>query len=327
MVAGTAKTGRTRRTAAKAAGSRLQGQLWRQVRKHRFYYYVMLPGLIFFIVYKYIPMLGVAVAFKDVAPFDGLSEMIAAPWVGLKHFETFFNSVFFWEVLRNTVIISTLYLVLGFPAPIIFALMINEVTHVRFKKAIQTISYLPHFLSMVVVAGMVTNLCSPNGGLINAIIQFFGGEPIFFLGSNDHIRGVITMTAIWQEIGWGSIIYLAALTGISNDLYEAATVDGAGRWQRLVHITLPGIMPIISIMFILQIGKVLDAGFERVLLLYNPSVYQKADIIDTFVYRKGINELQYSFSTAVGLFKSVIAFVLITGTNWLTRKMGQESLW
>jgi len=287
----------------------------------------MVPGLLFFIIYKYIPMLGIVVAFKDVAPFDGVAEIISAPWVGFRHFQNFFSSVFFWEVLHNTVVISLLYLVLGFPAPIIFALVINEVTHLRFKKVIQTISYLPHFLSMVVVAGMVTNLCSPNGGLINAIIEFFGGEPVFFLGSNQHIRGVITLTAIWQEIGWGSIIYLAALTGISAELYEAATVDGAGRWKRLIHITLPGIMPIISIMFILQIGKVLDAGFERVLLLYNPSVYQNADIIDTFVYRKGINELQYSFSTAVGLFKSVIAFVLITGTNWVTKKLGQETLW
>ena len=300
---------------------------WNNVKKHKFYYLLMIPGILFFVVYKYVPMLGIVVAFKNVAPFDGIERIITAPFVGFIHFSNFFNSVFFWDVFENTIVISLMYLFFGFPAPIILALMINEVGNRYFKKTIQTISYLPHFISMVVVAGLVTNILSPNGGLLNAIITFFGGEPVFFLGSNPHIRWVITLTAIWQEIGWGSIIYLAALAGISNELYEAATADGAGRWQKLWNITLPGVFSIIMIMFILQVGKILDAGFERVLLLYNPAVYESADIIDTFVYRKGLNELQYSYSTAVGLFKSVAAFIMIASTNWLAKKSGQESLW
>jgi putative aldouronate transport system permease protein len=180
---------------------------------------------------------------------------------------------------------------------------------------------------MVVVAGMVHNVLSANGGIVNSITGLFGMESVFFLGSNSHIRWVITFTAIWQEIGWGSIIYLAALAGIPGELYEAAIVDGAGRWQQLLHITLPSLMPILSIMFILQVGKMMDAGFERIFLLYNPAVYQNADIIDTFIYRKGLNELQYSFSTAVGLFKSVIAFLLVFFSNWFAKKTGQEGLW
>lgn len=297
------------------------------IYKYRFYFLLMIPGLLFFLIYKYIPMLGVLVAFKDVKPYYGLAEILNAPWVGFKHFHTFFSSVFFWEVLRNTLVISFLYLIFGFPAPIILALMINEVNNHGFKKVIQTITYLPHFLSMVVVAGLVQNVLSPSGGVINAILELFGKESIFFLGNNEYIRGVITITAIWQEIGWGSIIYLAALAGVSEELYEAAIVDGAGRWAQLFHITIPSILPIITIMFIMQVGKLLDAGFERVLLLYSPAVYQNADIIDTFVYRKGLNELQYSYSTAVGLFKSIFAFVLICGTNWIMKKLGQESLW
>lgn len=295
--------------------------------KYRFYFYLMIPGLLYFIIFKYIPMIGVLVAFKDVKPYYGLVEMIKAPWVGFKHFETFFNSIFFTQVFKNTLVISFMYLILGFPAPIILALMLNEVRHEPFKKTIQTITYLPHFLSMVVVAGLVQNVLSPSSGVVNAILGLFGIDPIFFLGRNDCIRWVLTITAIWQEIGWGSIIYLAALAGVSNDLYEAATVDGASRWTQLWHVTIPSIMPIITIMFIMAVGKLLDAGFERVLLLYSPAVYESADIIDTFVYRKGLTELQYSFSTAVGLFKSVIAFVLIAGTNWAAKKMGQESLW
>jgi putative aldouronate transport system permease protein len=287
----------------------------------------MLPGIAFFIIYKYVPLLGIIVAFKDVAPFDGLAEIISAPFVGFRNFTIFFNSIFFWDVLRNTFVISFMYLCFGFPAPIILALMINEVRDGLFKKSVQTISYLPHFLSMVVVAGMISNILSPNGGLLNSILELMGGQSVFFLGDNKYIRWVFTFTAIWQEIGWSSIVYLAALAGIPEELYEAAIVDGASRWQQIIHVTLPGMMPIISIMFILQIGKILDGGFERVLLLYNPSVYENADIIDTFVYRKGLNELQYSFSTAVGLFKSIIVFIVIYFSNWSARKLGQESLW
>ena len=297
------------------------------MRKYRFYYLLMLPGLLYFFVYKYLPMAGIIVAFKDVMPFDGLNRMLFAPWAGLKHFKNFFSSIFFFQLVRNTLVISFMYLCVGFPSPIILSLLINEVKNTVFKKTFQTISYLPHFLSMVIVAGMVRNMLSPSSGILNAMITFFGGEEIFFLGSNQHIRWVITWTAVWQEVGWGSIIYLAALTGVSEELYEAAIVDGANRGQRIWHISIPSILPIISIMLILQIGRLMDAGFERVYLLYNPLVYENADIIDTYVYRKGLSEMQYSYSTAVGLFKSVIAFILVMFSNWFAKKAGQEGLW
>jgi putative aldouronate transport system permease protein len=296
-------------------------------RKYKFHYSLASFGLLYFLIFKYIPMAGIIVAFKDIMPFDGLEEIIRAPFVGFKHFKAFFNSVFFWQVLRNTVIISLMYLFIGFPCPIILSLMINEINNTAFKRVFQTVSYLPHFLSMVVVTGMVRNILSTDGGLLNTVIEMFGGEPVIFLGSNSHIRWVFTFTAIWQSVGWGSIVYLAALMGIPSELYEAAIVDGASRLQRLWHISLPGMMPIISIMLILQVGHILDSGFERVFLLYSPSVYEAADIIDTFVYRRGILELQYSFSTAVGLFKSIVAFILMVLSNWFARKAGQEGLW
>ena len=297
------------------------------MKKYHFYYLLMLPGLIYFLVYKYLPMAGIVVAFKDVMPFDGLERMLAAPFVGLKHFISFFSSIYFPQLVRNTLIISFMYLCIGFPCPIILSILINEVKNTAFKKIFQTISYLPHFLSMVVVAGMVRNMLSPSSGIVNAVITLLGGKEIFFLGSNQYIRWVFTWTAVWQEVGWGSIIYLAALTGVPEELYEAAIVDGANRGQRIWHISIPFILPIISIMLILQIGRLMDAGFERVLLLYNAMVYENADIIDTYVYRKGLTEMQYSYSTAVGVFKSVIAFILIMFSNWFAKKAGQEGLW
>jgi putative aldouronate transport system permease protein len=296
-------------------------------RKYKFYYLLMLPGLLFFIVYKYLPMGGVLFAFKDIAPMGGLRDMINSPWVGLKHFKTFLSSMFFWNVMGNTISISLMELCIGFPCPVILALLINEVKNTAFKKVFQTVSYLPHFLSIVIVTGMVRNVLSPNGGLLNALIELFGGESIYFLGSNAHIRWVIVLSGIWQGIGWGSIVYLAAITGISSELYEAAIVDGANRWQQMVHVTLPALMPIISLMLILRIGDIMDAGFGRVLLLYSPVVYEKSDIIDTYIYRVGLGQFNYSLSTAVGLFKSVISLALVLFSNWFTKKAGQEGLW
>jgi putative aldouronate transport system permease protein len=296
-------------------------------QKYKFYYLLMLPGLLFFIVYKYLPMGGVIFAFKDIKPIGGLSAMLASPWVGLKHFKTFFSSVFFLNVMGNTIAISLMSLCVGFPCPIILALVINEVGNAPFKKIFQTVSYLPHFLSMVIVAGLVYNVLTPSGGIINGIIELVGGESVFFLGSNDYIRWVIVLSGVWQGMGWGSIVYLAAITGIPDELYEAGIVDGANRWQRMVNITLPAIMPIISLMLILRIGDIMDAGFGRVLLLYSPAVYEKSDIIDTYIYRAGLGNFDYSFSTAVGLFKSVINLALVLFSNWFSKKAGQEGLW
>jgi len=288
----------------------------------------MFIGLLYIFIYKYIPMGGILIAFKDVTPFMTLRKMIEAPWVGLKHFRALCNSIFFWQVMRNTLIISFYNLLFGFPAPIIFALLINEIRSRKFQRTVQSISYMPHFLSVVVVSGMLRNLISIDGGLFNQIFMLFGGkEPIYFLGSNKYIRTLIVGSGIWQEVGWGSIIYLAAIMGVSQEQYEAATIDGASRLQKARYITLPGIMFTISIMFILGCGRLLDAGFDRVMLLYSPATYKNADIIDTFVYRAGIGEARYSYTTAVGLFKSIFALILVTGVNKAAKKMGQEGLW
>nr|WP_309098636.1 ABC transporter permease subunit [Fredinandcohnia onubensis] len=300
------------------------GLSWKQ---YKLYYILMLPGLAYFLIFHYLPMFGLFVAFKDVSPFGGLAEMWNSEWVGFKHFDKFFDSYYFWDVLGNTVIISFLKLMFGFTTPIIFALLLNEIRIKWFKKSIQTISYLPHFISMVVVTGMVNNLLSTHGGIVNAIIQFFGGEPIAFLVDSNYFRSVLVITDIWKGIGWESIIYLAAMASIDPQLYESAKVDGANRFKQMWHITLPGISFVICILLILNIGNFLEAGFEQILLLYSPSVYEVADIIDTYVYRLGLVNMEYSFAAAVGLFQNVIGAVLILAANYIVKKMGHQGLW
>ena len=265
-------------------------------------------------------------ALKDFQIAKGIWE---SPWVGLKYFEKAFKSRTFMRALGNTVSISFLKILFGFPMPIILALMLNEVRSQLYKKIIQTVSYLPHFLSWVVVAGLLTQLLSPNNGAINyALTNFFGFEkPIFFLGDNAYFRGTLIVSDIWKDVGWGSVLYIATIAGISPELYEAAVVDGANRWQRLWNITIPSLMPTITIMLILRVGGVLDAGFDQVFNLYNSAVYKTGDIIDTFVYRYGLGDMQYSFSTAVGLFKNVIGFVLVIVTNTITNKINGSGIW
>lgn len=299
----------------------------REIKKYRLYYLLIIPGLLYFIVFKYLPMLGVVVAFKDIAPYEGFDKILADPWVGFKHFETFFSSYYFWQILRNTLLISVYKIIAGFPAPIILALLLNEIRNTAFKKTVQTVSYLPHFISVVVMAGLLTNILSTRGGFVNVLIGLFGAQPIFFLGDSHYFRGVLVLSDVWKNIGWGSIIYLAAITGVDPGLYEAATMDGAGKLKQVWHITLPGISNIISIMLILSMGGILNAGFEQVLTLYSPSVYDVSDIIDTYVYRVGLQNLQYSFSTAVGLFKSIFSLVFVLASNMIAKKMGQEGIW
>lgn len=307
--------------------TRRKTSFYQLFNKYKFYYLLMLPGLIYFLIYKYLPMAGILIAFKDVSPMDGIQGMLAAPWVGLKHIRQFIASPFFFSTLRNTLLISGYNILFGFPAPIFFALLLNEIRSRKYKKVVQSISYMPHFLSMVIVSGIVFNIFSPNGGIVNQVLTLFGKEPFFFLGSQEHIRGIIVGTGIWQEIGWGSIIYLAAIANVPEELYEAAIIDGAGTFKRMWYVTLPCIMFTISIMFIMQCGNILDAGFERVLLLYNPGTYETADIIDTYVYRAAMGDLRYSFSTAIGLFKSIFSLLLVTLVNFTVKKMGQEGLW
>ncbi|WP_233530940.1 ABC transporter permease [Paenibacillus alkalitolerans] len=302
-------------------------KLWPAIKLHRFYYYLIIPGMLYFLIFDYIPMFGIIIAFKDLSPFEGVSAIFTSEWVGFKHFVRFWNSYYFWNVMRNTLLISGYKLLFGFPASILLALLLNELRHMMFKRVVQTVSYLPHFISTVVVAGLAMMILSTDGGLINAIIVQFGGEPIHFLGSPAYFRSILVISHVWQSIGWGSILYLAAMSGIDPGLYEAAKMDGAGRLRQAWHITLPGITPVIAILLILSIGGLLNAGFEKVLLLYSPAVYEVADIIDTYVYREGLTQLNYSFATAVGLFKNVIAMFLILGANYVAKRMNQTGIW
>lgn len=295
-------------------------------KKHLALTLMFVPVIVYFVIFKYIPMGGIVIAFKNYKISKGIW---GSAWCGLDNFTKAFNTPTFARAVGNTLTISGLKLLFGFPAPIILALMLNEVTHLPFKKTVQTITYLPHFLSWVVLAGMFQQLLSPNNGAVNALLkQFFGvQESIYFLGNNKYFRGTLIVTDIWKNVGWSSILYLATISGIDPSLYEAATVDGASRWQCTRYITLPSLVSTIVIMLILSIGSIMDAGFDQVFNLYNSAVYQTGDIIDTYVYRYGLGDMKYSLATAVGLFKNVIAFVLVVGTNLITRKISGEGIW
>jgi putative aldouronate transport system permease protein len=298
--------------------------IWREYKKHRSLLLLLLPGILFYSVFHYGPLYGIQLAFKDFRIIDGIN---GSPWVGWEHFKTmFFGSNQFFNILKNTLIISFYHIIFGFPAPIILALLFNEVRIQWFKRFTQSISYLPHFLSWVVLAGLLTTLLSPSTGIVNYIIGMFGFDPIYFLADSNYFRFTLVFSGIWKEIGWGTIIYLAALASVDPHLYEAAIVDGANRWKQTIHITLPSIMSIIAVMLLLRVGALLDAGFDQILNLYNPAVLDVADIIDTYVYRVGIGQFQYGLTTAVGLFKNVVGFATILFANYAIKKMGQEGL-
>ncbi|RXZ78431.1 sugar ABC transporter permease [Paenibacillaceae bacterium] len=285
-----------------------------------------IPALLFIFVFSYIPMYGVLMAFQDYSLFKGFMN---SPWVGLKHFDMFFNSPEFWTVMRNTIVISVLKLAIGFPAPIILALMLNEVSVRFFKRVVQTISYLPHFLSWVIVSGFVISMLSTDNGSINILLEKLGliDEPINFMSEPGYFWSILVATNVWKEIGFSSIVYLAAIAGINPHLYEAASMDGASRVRQIFSITVPSIMPVVIIFFILAIGNFLNAGFEDILLLaVNPVLRDVSDVIDTYVYRIGIQNSRYSYATAAGLFKAVISVSLLAGANYLARRSG-HSLW
>lgn len=281
------------------------------------------PGVLYYIIFHYIPIYGASIAFKNFRPALGILE---SPWVGFRHFVSFFNSYYFWDILRNTILLNVYELLWGFPAPILLALLLNEIRSTMFKKTIQTVTYLPHFISTVVICGIIVDFTMEKG-LINNIIALFGGATTNLLMKPEFFRTIYITTEIWQGVGWGSIIYLAALTSIDPELYNAATVDGASRLRQVIHVTLPGIAPTIVIMLILRLGKMMSVGAEKILLLYNPSIYETADVISTFVYRKGLLEANYSYSAAVGLFNSVINFALLIMANKISRKVNETSLW
>ena len=291
--------------------------------KYKYFYAMLMPGLIYIIIFHYIPMAGLAIAFKNYKIFSGFW---GSEWVGFENFQRLFTNDRFYRVLRNTFLISIYKISFGFPIPIIVAILVSEIKNLFFKRTVQTIMYLPHFFSWVVVSGLFFNLLSPNDGVINSVIKSFNGEPIFFLGSQEYFRSVLVGTDVWKETGWNAIIYIAALAGVPVELYEAGIIDGANRLQRILYISLPCILSTIIILFLLRLGNVLNAGFEQVLSMYNPAVYDVGDIIDTFTYRYGIIDLKFGFSTAVGLFKSFIACLLVLSANNLSKKVGQESL-
>ena len=286
-------------------------------------YLMVLPILLYFIIFKYIPMYGASIAFKNFSIVKGIT---GSSWVGFKHFERFFSSIYFWRLLKNTFNISINTILWGFPAPIIFALALNEVKKRRFKSVVQTLTYLPHFISLVIVIGLVKKFTLTDG-LINDFIVAIGGERFPMLQIPKFFLPIYITSEVWQTFGWNSIIYLAALAGIDEQLYEAAKIDGANRWKQTLNITLPAISPTIIILLILRIGSVLSVGFEKIILMYSPATYEVADVISTYVYRTGLLEMNFSYSTAIGLFNSFLNFTFLIVANKLSRRFSETSLW
>lgn len=300
-------------------------RVMQDLRNQRILYLMVLPGVLYFLVFRYYPMYGAIIAFKDYRVLDGI---VGSPWVGFQHFREVFNSTYFASILRNTLLISIYRFAFGIPVGIALALMLNEVRIKWFKQSVQTVTYLPHFLSWVIVFGVLQVLLGTPNGLINQPIVALGGAPIHFLADPDWFRTVLVASGMWKEVGWSAIIYLAALASISNELYEAASVDGASRLRRIWDISLPGILPVVMLVSLLNLGNLLSAGFEQVFIMYNPAVYSVGDIIDTWVYRQGIQGFQYSVGAAVGLFKGVVGMVLIVFCNWLARRTtGKGIIW
>ncbi|MDF2924668.1 MAG: sugar transporter permease [Paenibacillaceae bacterium] len=309
--------------AAPYGKSALLRKLYRDLLLNKYLYIMMIPVVVFYAVFHYAPMYGAVIAFKDYSPMKGI---MASDWVGFREFEAFFSTYYFWRILKNTVLISLYSLLFEFPLPILLALMINEVRSKLFKKAVQTLTYMPYFISTIVIAGIIRDFTGSNG-VINAAYSFFGGDGTSMLQHPELFRPIYIFSEIWQKIGWESIIYLAALTGIDQEQYEAARMDGASRLRQMWHVTLPGITPTIVILLILRVGNMLNVGFEKIILLYNPMTYETADVISSFVYRKGLLEFSWSYSTAVGLFNSVINLTLLVTANWITRRVSENSLW
>ncbi|MGM7719184.1 sugar ABC transporter permease [uncultured Metabacillus sp.] len=293
------------------------------IRKDWQLYSLLILPMIYLVIFKYGPMIGNVIAFRRFVPGGNI---YGEAWVGFHYFKMFINDPTFWKVFTNTLVIGGLTLLLCFPMPIIFALLLNEVKSKKFKKFVQTASYLPHFLSIVIVAGMILQLTAINGS-INAIVEFFTGEKINFIQQAEWFRTIYISSEIWQGMGWGAILYLAALTTIDESLYEAAKMDGANRWKQTLHITIPGILPTIVTLLILNIGSFMAVGFEKILLLYNPLTYETSDVISTYLYRVGLESSNFSYATAIGLFESIIGLILVLTANGISRKLTERSLW
>ncbi|GMK45372.1 ABC transporter permease [Paenibacillus glycanilyticus] len=296
------------------------------IRRHGELLSLFLFSFLFFFVFKYGPLYGVIIAFKDFKVVDGIW---GSPWVGLQHFQELFQNSDFYRLLKNTLLLNLYLLLFAFPAPIILALLLNEVRSRYFQRFIQMTMYLPHFVSWVIMSGLIIYFLSPTTGVLAEIVGWFGVEPVFYMGKKEYFRSIVVISAILKDLGWGSIIYFAALTGINPELQESAIIDGANRWQRMIKINIPSIMPTIAIMFILSLGGFLSANFEQIINLLNPVTFETGDVIDTYVYRVGLQQFQYSYTAAIGLFKSLVGLLLILGANLLVRKMsrGESGLW
>lgn len=302
-------------------------RLKKDMKRYRGAYLLVVPVVVFYLLFCYKPMYGVIIAFKDFSPAAGIWGSDWTGSFGFQHFIDFFGSFYFKRVLRNTLVISLTSILFGFPAPIIFALLLNEIKSEKFKRITQTISYMPHFISTVVICGMLTMFVSEKG-FITQLLTFLGGEGgVSLLSKEEYFVPIYVISGIWQEVGWGAIVYLAALSGIDQQLYEAAQIDGANRWKQMIHVTLPGISGQIIIMFLLRIGRVMNVGHEKIILLYNAGIYETADVISTFVYRKGLLEYQWSYSAAIGIFNSIINFIIIIVFNKISKKYSEVSLW
>lgn len=303
--------------------SRLK-QVWSGIARDKFLYVLALPGLLYFLIFKYVPMWGIVIAFQNYSPYQGMS---GSPWVGLEHFARFFSNPDFFTLFRNTLAINVLSLVLFFPLPILLSLMLNEVRHMVYKKIIQSIVYLPHFLSWVIIVGITFLLFSTGDGAINQMLVAMGFDKVDFLTNKNYFWGMLTAQSIWKDAGWGTIIFLASMASIDPQLYEAGKMDGAGRFRQMWHITLPGVRSVIIILLILRIGHIMDVGFEQVFLMMNGAVSEVADVFDTYVYRLGVKQGQFSYSTAVGLFKSVVGLLLVIGANKLAKRFGEDGVY
>ncbi len=297
--------------------------LWVYISNTWQLYAMLFLPLTYYLVFHYAPLYGVLIAFKDYNPRLGVW---GSEWIGLKYFELFLKDPYFYKLIRNTLFINLYSIAVGFTTPIIFALLLNEIQHFYFKKIVQTVSYFPHFISTVVICGMLVNFLA-RGGIINDFIEFFGGERIGFLQKPEYFRTIFVGSDIWQNLGWNSIIYIAALSNVDIELYDAAYIEGVNRFQKNWYISLPQIMPTIMILFIMRIGNLMNLGYEKILLLYSGATFETADVISTYVYRRGLEGADFSYATAVGLFQSVIALILLTSANYFSKKLGQTSLW
>jgi len=303
----------------------MQGkQLLSALRRDQQLYLLALPGIVFFLIFKYVPMWGILISFQNYSPFLGFWD---SEWVGLEHFQRFFSNPDFWLLLRNTMAINLLNLLFFFPLPIVLALLLNEIRNQIFKRSLQSIVYLPHFLSWVIIAGITILILSPRNGVMNEILLILGLEKVDLLSNESTFWLLLTVQSIWKEAGWGTIIFLAALAGIDPQLYEAAKMDGANKIRQMWHVSLPSIRSVIIILLILRLGNIMDVGFEQVFLMGNSAVSDVAEVFDTYVYRLGVQQGAFSFTTAVGLFKSVVGLLLVLGTNYLVKRMGEEGVY